>query len=110
MTQWECRRVSEVPRAGLRREIGLTGSAFLAFNGIVGAGIFGLPGQLHEKFAGFAPLLFPLFALPILLIALPFARLAAVHSATGGPVASRAALRTTDVWTEAGRWFAHLTP
>jgi SAM-dependent methyltransferase len=25
-----------------------------------------------------------------------------------GPVASRAALRTTDVWTEAGRWFAHL--
>jgi amino acid transporter len=76
-----------VADGGLRREIGLTGSAFLAFNGIVGAGIFGLPGQLHEKFAGFAPWLFPLFALPILLIALPFARLAAVHSATGGPVA-----------------------
>ena len=26
------------------------------------------------------------------------------------PIASRAALRTTDIWTEAGRWFAHLTP
>ncbi len=72
---------------GLRRDIGLTGSAFLAFNGIVGAGIFGLPGQLHEKFGGFAPWLFLLFAVPILLIALPFARLAAMHSATGGPVA-----------------------
>jgi amino acid transporter len=76
-----------VVERGLRREIGLTGSAFLAFNGIVGAGIFGLPGQLHEKFAGFAPWLFLLFLVPILLIALPFARLAAMHSATGGPVA-----------------------
>jgi SAM-dependent methyltransferase len=27
-----------------------------------------------------------------------------------GPVAGRAALRTTEIWTEAGRWFAHLTP
>lgn len=72
---------------GLRRDIGLTGSAFLAFNGIVGAGIFGLPGTLHEKFGGFAPWLFLLFLIPILLIALPFARVASMHSATGGPVA-----------------------
>jgi amino acid transporter len=72
---------------GLRRDIGLIGSAFLAFNGIVGAGIFGLPGTLHEKFAGFAPWLFLLFLIPILLIALPFARVASMHSATGGPVA-----------------------
>jgi len=74
-----------VAEGGLRREIGLTGSAFLAFNGIVGAGIFILPGQLHEKFAGFAPLLFPIFGLLVLLIALPFARLAATHERTGGP-------------------------
>lgn len=72
---------------GLRRDIGLTGSAFLAFNGIVGAGIFGLAGQLHEKFAGFAPWLFLLFLVPVMLIAIPFARVAAMHSATGGPVA-----------------------
>ncbi|HTU12897.1 MAG TPA: APC family permease [Allosphingosinicella sp.] len=70
---------------GLRRDIGLTGSAFLAFNGIVGAGIFALPGPLHEKFGGFAPWLFPLFGLLVLLIALPFARLAATHERTGGP-------------------------
>ena len=31
----------------LRRDIGLTGSAFLSFNGIVGAGIFALPATLH---------------------------------------------------------------
>lgn len=70
---------------GLRRDIGLTGSAFLAFNGIVGAGIFALPGPLHESFGGFAPWLFPLFGLLVLLIALPFARLAATHERTGGP-------------------------
>jgi APA family basic amino acid/polyamine antiporter len=75
-----------VAEGGLRRDIGLTGSAFLAFNGIVGAGIFALPGPLHASFGTFAPWLFPIFGLLALLIALPFARLAATHSATGGPV------------------------
>jgi amino acid transporter len=74
-----------VAEGGLRRDIGLTGSAFLAFNGIVGAGIFALPGPLHASFGGFAPWLFPLFGLLVLLIALPFARLAATHERTGGP-------------------------
>lgn len=71
---------------GLRRDIGLTGSAFLAFNGIVGAGIFGLPGDLHARFGAFAPWLFLIFGLLILAIVLPFARLAACHERTGGPV------------------------
>jgi amino acid transporter len=77
--------MGDAPGAGLRRDIGLTGSAFLAFNGIVGAGIFALPGPLHTQFGGFAPWLFPLFGLLVLLIALPFARLAAAHDRTGGP-------------------------
>jgi basic amino acid/polyamine antiporter, APA family len=72
---------------GLKRDIGLFGAAFLAFNGIVGAGIFGLPGTLNERFGAFAPWLFPAFALLILAIALPFARLAALHRQSGGPVA-----------------------
>src|SRR5437870_3222097 len=80
-----------VPEGGLRRDIGLTGSAFLAFNGIVGAGIFALPGPLHETFGGFAPWLFPIFGLLALLIALPFARLAALFLQSGGPVAYTAA-------------------
>lgn len=75
----------------LRRDIGLTGSAFLSFNGIVGAGIFALPGVLHADFGGFGPWLFPLFGLLVLLIAIPFARLAALFPVSGGPVAYTAA-------------------
>ena len=53
-------------RAGeprLRRDIGFTGSAFLSFNGMVGAGIFALPGTLHAQFGAFSPWLFPIFGL-----------------------------------------------
>ena len=70
----------------LRRDIGLLGSAFLAFNGLVGAGIFALPGTLHDRFGAFAPWLFPLFGVLALAIAIPFARVAGQHSVSGGPV------------------------
>jgi APA family basic amino acid/polyamine antiporter len=76
---------------GLKRDIGLTGSAFLSFNGIVGAGIFALPGVIHQDFGAFGPWLFPLFGLLVLVIALPFARLAAAFPHSGGPVAYTAA-------------------
>ena len=76
---------------GLKRDIGLTGSAFLSFNGIIGASIFVTPGILHQDFGAFAPWLFPLFGLLVLLIALPFARLAARFPNSGGPVAYTAA-------------------
>ncbi|MFN3943505.1 MAG: APC family permease [Allosphingosinicella sp.] len=75
----------------LRRDIGFVGSAFLSFNGIVGAGIFALPATLHLQFGDFSPWLFPIFGLLILLVALPFARLAAQHQGSGGPVAYAAA-------------------
>lgn len=78
--------------AHLRRDIGFAGSAVLAFNGIVGAGIFALPGTLHERFGMFSPWLFPIFALLIMLVVLPFARQAALHSGSGGPVAYTAPL------------------
>jgi len=71
----------------LKRDITLAGAAFLTFNGIVGAGIFGMPGTLNERFGAFAPWLFPIFALLVLAIALPFARLASLHRESGGPVA-----------------------
>jgi APA family basic amino acid/polyamine antiporter len=70
----------------LRRDIGFLGSAFLSFNGVVGAGIFALPGTLYEKFGAFSPFLFPLFGLLVLAVALPFARVAGHHSVSGGPV------------------------
>ena len=71
----------------LRRDIGLAGSSLLTFNGIVGAGIFALPATLAAGFGAFSPWLFPLFGLSILLIAIPFARLASLVSISGGPVA-----------------------
>ncbi len=74
------------PDPALRRDIGFFGSAFLSFNGIVGAGIFALPAVLHVQFGAFSPWLFPMFGLLMLLVALPFARLAAHFPGSGGPV------------------------
>lgn len=79
--------MSEGVEPKLRRDIGFTGSAFLSFSGMVGAGIFALPGTLHAQFGAFSPWLFPIFGLLFLLIALPFARLAALHPKSGGPAA-----------------------
>ena len=76
---------SEEPR--LERRIGTLGSGLLSFNGIVGAGIFALPATLHLQFGTFSPWLFPIFGLLILLVALPFASLAALFAKSGGPVA-----------------------
>jgi APA family basic amino acid/polyamine antiporter len=75
----------------LRRDIGLVGSAFLAFNGLVGAGIFVLPGLLADRFGAFSPWAFPLFGLLALAIAWPFARIAGHHGRSGGPVVYAAA-------------------
>lgn len=87
--------MAETANPQLRRDIGLTGSAFLSFNGIVGAGIFALPGVLHADFGTFGPWLFPLFGLLIVLIAIPFARLAALTPVSGGPVAYASAFGPT---------------
>ena len=76
---------------GLRRGIGFTGSAFLAFNGAVGAGIFALPGTLQTQFGTFSPWLFPLFGLLVLALVLPLARLASHFPHSGGPVVYTAA-------------------
>jgi len=70
----------------LKRDIGFFGSAFLSFNGVVGAGIFALPAVLYTRFGDFSPWLFPLFGLLVLVVALPFARVAGHHPSSGGPV------------------------
>jgi basic amino acid/polyamine antiporter, APA family len=74
-----------------RRDIGFFGSAFLSFNGVVGAGIFALPEKLYVQFGAFSPFVFPLFGLLALVIALPFALVAARHAVSGGPVVYAAA-------------------
>lgn len=73
-------------RQGLKRDIGFFGSAFLSFNGVVGAGIFALPAVLYTRFGEFSPWLFPMFGLLVLIVAVPFARVAGHHAASGGPV------------------------
>lgn len=73
--------------AGLRRGIGPVGAALIAFNGIVGAGIFMLPGLVHREFGAFGPWLYPLFGLAMLVMVLPLAAAAARFDISGGPVA-----------------------
>jgi len=75
----------------LKRDIGFTGSAFLSFNGVVGAGIFALPGTLAMQFGSFSPWLFPLFGMLVLIVAIPFARVAGHHPVSGGPAVYAAA-------------------
>ena len=45
----------EADRATTRRDVGVWGAAFLALNGMIGAGIFGLPGRLDAAVGDFAP-------------------------------------------------------
>jgi basic amino acid/polyamine antiporter, APA family len=78
--------MSERPDEPLRRDIGFTGSAFLAFNGVIGASIFALPAKLQDQFGWFSPWLFPLFGLMVLAVALPFARTASHFPMSGGPI------------------------
>lgn len=72
---------------GLRRGIGPFGAALITFNGIVGAGIFMLPGIVHKEFGAFGPWLFPLFGFAMLLMVLPLAAVAGRFDISGGPVA-----------------------
>lgn len=67
------------------RRIGAWGAAFIAFNGAVGAGIFGLPGKLDEAVGGFAPWLLLLAGGAVMLVALCLADLAARFDRSGGP-------------------------
>ena len=83
--------MTQAPKEPLRRDIGFSGSAFLSFNGVLGAGIFALPATLYAQFGEFSPWLFPLFGALALVVALPFARVAAHHPVSGGPVVYAAA-------------------
>lgn len=74
------------PDSRLRRDIGLSGAAFLVFNGVVGAGIFALPGVLSDNVGAFSPWMFPLFGLAIMTVVWAYAELAGYFSASGGPV------------------------
>jgi amino acid transporter len=69
----------------LSRRMGAWGAAFIAFNGMIGAGIFGLPGKLDSAVGSFAPWLLLLAGCGVMLIALCYADLAARFDKSGGP-------------------------
>ena len=74
------------PDDRLKRDIGLLGASLLVLNGLVGAGIFLLPGELAQEIGSFSPWLFLIFGLLMFCIVYPFGELAGYFSASGGPV------------------------
>jgi amino acid transporter len=77
------RRPSAEP---LARDLSGIGVWMLVINGIVGAGIFGLPGEAARLAGGFSPWVFLGCALLMLPVMLSFAELSSRHDETGGPV------------------------
>ena len=70
----------------LARQLSALGVWLLVINGIIGAGIFGLPGEAARLAGGFSPWVFLLCAALILPVMLSFAELASHFDGTGGPV------------------------
>ena len=70
----------------LKREIGTLAAGFLVLNGIIGAGIFGLPGRLMEVAGSFSPWLFIIFGILIITVVWSFAAISSYFSSTGGPI------------------------
>lgn len=68
----------------LRRDIGMIGAAFVALNGIIGAGIFALPGRLDAAVGDFAPWLILIFGALVATIVVCFADLARFFDRSGG--------------------------
>jgi amino acid transporter len=71
--------------AELPRRVGLGGALLLSFNGAVGAAVFALPATLASNVGAFAPWLFPLAGIVMLVIAIPFAKAAGSMPGHGGP-------------------------
>jgi len=70
----------------LPRHLGLFGLWLLVVNGLIGAGIFGLPGGAARLAGEFSPLIYVFCALLILPILLSMAELASYFRGSGGPV------------------------
>jgi amino acid transporter len=71
---------------GLKQEIGRFGYSAITLNGVIGAGIFGLPAVAAARTGAFSPWIFVLCGLLILTVVLSFARAASFFRSTGGPI------------------------
>ncbi len=70
----------------LKRELGRVALALLALNGMIGAGIFGLPADAARLTGLFSPALFLLCGLLMATLMLSFAQAASYFQGTGGPI------------------------
>ena len=75
-----------VPDMGLKRDIGGVGAAFIALNGIVGAGIFAMPQALVDGAGAASAYLILIFGVAMVFVALVFGELAGRFDGAGGPV------------------------
>src|SRR3989475_10777666 len=101
----------ETSRAGLVRGIRRWDLVALTINGIIGAGIFGLPAKVYSLIGSYSLIAFVVCALVVMLIILCFAEVGSRFEATGGPyLYAREAFGST-VAFEVGWliWLARLT-
>lgn len=81
--------MTEAPHAGdepLLRRLSVAGLWLLVVNGMIGAGIFGLPAEAARLAGTFGPWLFVICAALILPVMLVFAALSSRFGNTGGPM------------------------
>jgi amino acid transporter len=71
--------------SGLRRAVGRWSYVAMMVNGIIGAGIFGLPSKVHALVGVYGLLAYGLCALLMVCITLVFAEVGSRFSLTGGP-------------------------
>ena len=77
---------TSAPVHSLPRHLGVFGLWLLVVNGLIGAGIFGLPGGAAKLAGEYSPLIYLFCALLILPILLCMAELASYFRHSGGPV------------------------
>ncbi|MGE0132373.1 MAG: APC family permease [Blastocatellales bacterium] len=77
--------MSEATHAGLIRGIRRWDLVAVAINGIIGAGIFGLPSKVHALIGPYSLIAFFACALVVTLIVLCFAEVGSRFNETGGP-------------------------
>lgn len=77
--------MSEHPSDSLPRQLGVGALWLLIINGMIGAGIFGIPAEAARLVGDFSPLLFLLTALLMAPVLMCFAELSSATRETGGP-------------------------
>ena len=72
--------------AELKRDIGVYGASLLVLNGLIGAGIFALPGAVATVAGLWSPWLFLIVGILFLSVVLTFAELTSYYESSGGPI------------------------